>query len=198
MQKACKYPPSLPFCITGYNQCHLCLANLCLLQQWPAVGYVPRRAKGMQFTPSPLQHILQTILFVPHPVLCLLQRWPAVGYVPRKGQSAKGMQFTSSPLHHSSQPVPLVSHPVVLAAAVACCWICARKRAERKRHAALGGKVPAALPDIEQPPAQEPAAQEQAETEQPTKPLQEGQPMSHPVEQFKMPGASGHDHGIPM
>ncbi len=75
--------------------------------------------------------------------------------------------------------------------------MCARKRAERKRHAALGGKVPAALPDIEQPPAQESAAQEQAETEQPTKPLQEGQPMSHPAEQFKMPGASGRGHGTP-
>ncbi|KAL0019157.1 hypothetical protein WJX79_001466 [Trebouxia sp. C0005] len=76
---------------------------------------------------------------------------------------------------------------VALLIAVGCCWICARKRAERRRHAALGGKVPAALPDIEQPPAQEPAAVEQAETEQPTKPLQEGRPMSHPVEQFKMP-----------
>ena len=94
--------------------------------------------------------------------------------------------------------MPFVSHPVVLTAAVACCWICARKRAERKRHAALGGKVPAALPDIEQPPAQEPAAVKPAETEQPTKPLQEGQPMSHPVEQFKMPGASGHGHSILM
>jgi len=125
--------------------------------------------------------------------LCLLQRWPAVGYVPRRGQSAKGMQFTPSPLHHRLQTIPSV-----LAAAVACCWICARKRAERKRHAALGGKVPAALPDIEQPAAQESAAVEQAETEQPTKPLQEGQTMSHPVEQFKMPGASGHYHGIPL
>ena len=58
--------------------------------------------------------------------------------------------------------------------------------------------MPAALPDIEQPPAQEPAAVKPAETEQPTKPLQEGQPMSHPVEQFKMPGASGHGHSILM
>ncbi len=101
-------------------------------------------------------------------------------------------------LHHNPQPVPFVFQQLVLAAAVACCWICARKRAERKRHAALGGKVPAALPDIEQPPAQESAAVEQAETEQPTKPLQEGQPMSHPLEQFKMPGANGHCHGTPM
>ena len=62
--------------------------------------------------------------------LCLLQRWPAVGYVPRRGQSAKGMQFTPSPLHHRLQTIPSV-----LAAAVACCWIYARKRAERRRHA---------------------------------------------------------------
>ena len=100
-------------------------------------------------------------------------------------------------VHHRLQPVLFVSHQVVLAAAVACCWVCARKRAERRRHAALGGKVPAALPDIEQPPAQDSAALKQAETEQPSKPLQEGQPMSHPVEQFKMPGARGHCHGIP-
>ena len=102
------------------------------------------------------------------------------------------------PSFHSATKAAISVDSVVLAAAVGCCWICARKRAERRRHAALGGKVPAALPDIEQPPAQEPAAVEQAETEQPTKPLQEGRPMSHPVEQFKMPGASGHRHGVPM
>ena len=101
-------------------------------------------------------------------------------------------------LQHILQIILPVSHPVVLAAAVACCWMCARKRAERKRHAALGGKVPAALPDIEQPPAQQSAAQDEAETEQATKPLQEGQPMSHPVQQFKMPGTSGHGHDLPM
>ncbi len=116
----------------------------------------------------------------------------------QEGRAQKACNYPPSILYHRLQPALFVSHQVVLAAAVACCWICARKRAERKRHAALGGKVPAALPDIEQPAAQESAAVEQAETEQPTKPLQEGQTMSHPVEQFKMPGASGHYHGIPL
>ena len=84
-------------------------------------------------------------------------------------------------------------------AAAACCWLCARKRAERKRHAALGGKVPAALPDIEQPPAKEPpvghsnageADANPAHVEEPTKPLQDSQAVtsSGPVEQYKMPG----------
>lgn len=38
-----------------------------------------------------------------------------------------------------------------LAAGVLLCWLCVRRRAEHKRHAALGGKLPAALPDPEQP-----------------------------------------------
>ena len=55
-----------------YNPHHLCLTQLCLLQRWPAVGYVPGRgqsAKGMQFTPSPLHHWLQSVPFVSHPVV---------------------------------------------------------------------------------------------------------------------------------
>ncbi|KAL0024177.1 hypothetical protein WJX77_004480 [Trebouxia sp. C0004] len=114
--------------------------------------------------------------------------------LPDTGNDAGQQQSraTATTAHKAGIPIVAVAGAaagglVALLIAVACCWVCARKRAERKRHAALGGKVPAALPDIEQPPAQESAAVEQAETEQPTKPLQEGQPMSHPVEQFKMP-----------
>ena len=41
------------------------------------------------------------------------------------------------------------------------CWLCARKRAERRRHAALGGKLPAALPDLEQPHSKQAESQQQ-------------------------------------
>ena len=96
-------------------------------------------------------------------------------------------------------PEQMTSLAWCVLAAAACCWLCARKRAERKRHAALGGKVPAALPDVEQPTAKEPPVEHsnpdqadasQACAEEPTKPLQDSKTLtsSGPVEQYKKPG----------
>ncbi len=63
-----------------------------------------------------------------------MQQCCAVLDVLARRHSAKSMQIPSFPslLHYRLQPVPFVSRQPVLAAAVACCWICAQKS---KRHA---------------------------------------------------------------
>ena len=71
--------------------------------------------------------------------------------------------------------------------------MCARRRADRKRHAALGGKVPAELP-AEAPDTalggKVPA--EVHDVEQPTTPLHDSRTLSHPADDMKLPGQHCH------
>ena len=96
------------------------------------------------------------------------------------------MRLTTPP---PQGPRPRFDKDAPAVAGIVCCWVCARRRADRRRHAALGGKVPAELP-AEAPDAagggKVPA--EVHDVEQPTTRLHDSHTLSHPADEIKLPG----------
>lgn len=95
---------------------------------------------------------------------------------------------------HLSRPSPSQStcKGAAAVAGLVCCWVCARRRADRQRHAALGGKVPAELPAPPDTALGGKVPAEVHDVEQPDTRLHDSQTLSHPAIEMKLPGQHCH------